>query len=180
MKALLVIDVQNGIVQLGDFSEELSLMERVIKDFKENSLPVIFIRHFDDMEESPLYRGSVGSELHPSLKDYADYVIEKQTPSSFFQTELAATLEKLGVDHLFVVGFETEFCCMFTAISAFDRGYKVTLIKNATGSTNTAESYNMPGLDINNFVGKVLKWSSVIEVLDFEEYAGKYKAEKTI
>jgi nicotinamidase-related amidase len=180
MKALLVIDVQNGIVNSGDFAAELSLMESVIKDFKTSSLPVIFVRHFDDSEESPLYKGSVGSELHDSLKDHADYVIEKQTPSSFFNTELANTLDQLGVNHLFIIGFETEFCCMFTAISAFDRGYKVTFIKNAIGTGNTDETYDMPGLDIQRFVGQVLQWSSVIEVLDYEKYAEKYSAENTI
>jgi nicotinamidase-related amidase len=180
MKALLVIDVQNGIVNFGDFKEELSLMENVIKDFKDSDSPVIFMRHLDDAEESPLYKHSVGSELHSSLKDYADYVIEKQTPSSFFNTELSNTLEKLGVNHLFITGFNTEFCCMFTAISGFDRGYKVTFIENATGTVNTDETYEMQGLDIKDFVGTVLHWSNAIEVLDYEEYIEEYKTENTI
>lgn len=55
MKALLVIDVQNGIVNFGDFKEELSLMENVIKDFNESNSPVIFMKHLDDSVESPLY-----------------------------------------------------------------------------------------------------------------------------
>lgn len=180
MKALLVIDVQNGIVNYGDFKEELSLMENVIKDFKDRNNPVIFMRHLDDAEESPLYKHSVGSELHRSLKDYADYILEKQTPSSFFNTELSITLEKLGVNHLFITGFNTEFCCMFTAISAFDRGYKVTFIENATGTVNTDETYEMPGLNIKDFVGTVLHWSDAVEVLDYEEYIEEYKMEKNI
>ncbi|MED1798681.1 isochorismatase family protein [Brevibacillus porteri] len=175
MKALLVIDVQNGIVSCGDYKEELFLMEQVIKDFKESNCPVIFVQHVDDAEESPLKRGSIGSEIHSSLKDYSDFIIEKQTPSSFFQTELTQTLEKLGVDHLFIIGFETEFCCMFTAIAAYDRGYNVTFIKDATGTTNTAESYSMQGLDVKQFVGTVLRWSSVIEVVNYTEYTEKYK-----
>ncbi|GED57901.1 isochorismatase family protein [Brevibacillus formosus] len=175
MNALLVIDVQNGIVNCGDYKEELFLIEQVIKDFKESNRPVIFIRHIDDTEESPLNRSSIGSEIHPSIKGYSDYIIEKHTPSAFFQTELTKTLGKLGVDHLFIIGFETEFCCMFTAIAAYDRGYKVTFIKDATGTTNNAESYGMQGLDIKQFVGTVLRWSSVIEVVDYAEYAEKYK-----
>lgn len=180
MKALLVIDVQNGIVNFGDFKEELSLMENVIKDFKESKNPVIFMRHLDNAEESPLNKNSVGSELHSSIRHYADYVLEKQTPSSFFNTELSSLLEKLGVNHLFITGFETEFCCMFTAISAFDRGYKVTFIEDATGTVNTDETYEMPGLDIKDFVGTVLHWSDAIEVLDYEEYVEVYKADNTI
>lgn len=179
MRALLVIDVQNGIINMGDFKEEISLIENMIKDFKENSSPVIFMRHLDDTEDSPLYKHSVGSELHSSLKDYADYIIEKQTPSSFFNTQLSNTLEKLGVDHIFITGFNTEFCCMFTAISGFDRGFKVTFIENATGTVNTDETYEMQGLDIKDFIGSVLHWSNVIEVLDYEEYVEKYKAHLT-
>lgn len=179
MKALLVIDVQNGIVDFGDFKEELALIENVIKDFKENNNPVIFIKHYDNEEESPLKKDSMGSEIHSSLKDYAEYIIEKNTPSSFFNTELADTLEKLGVNHLFITGFNTEFCCMFTAISAFDRGYKVTFIENATGTVSNDESYEMPGLDIREFVGTVLNWSNVIEVLDYEEYVEEYKIENS-
>ncbi|WP_456276364.1 isochorismatase family protein [Bacillus sp. AK128] len=174
-KALLVIDVQNGIVNFGDFEQELSKMEKVIKDFKDQELPVIFMRHIDEMEESPLYRDSAGSELHDSLKEYADCVIEKQTPSSFYKTELSDKLEQLGVEHVFIVGFNTEFCCMFTAIAAFDRGYKVTFIEEATGTVNTEETYEMKGLDIKDFVGTVLHWSETIEVLDYEEYVEEYK-----
>lgn len=175
MKALLVIDVQNGLVNLGDFDAELAKIETMIMDFKREKYPVIFTRHVDDIEESPLYKGSEGSHLHHSLQAYADDVIEKQTPASFYQTELVDVLEKWGVDHLFITGFNTEFCCQFTAISAFDRGYSVTFIEDATGTVNTKETYEMEGLDIRDFVGTVLHWSNVIEVLDYEEYVDVYK-----
>ena len=69
---------------------------------------------------------------------------------------------------------------MFTAIAAFDRGYKVTFIENATGTVNNDETYEMQGLDIKDFVGTVLHWSNVIEVLDYEEYVEEYKIENTI
>lgn len=175
MKALLVIDVQNGLVNKGDFSKEISLMENIIKDFKKDKNPVIFMRHYDDFEESPLRKGSIGNELHNSIKDHADLVIEKNTPSSFFNTNLAEVLEEKGVDHLFITGFNTEFCCMFTAISAFDRGYKVTFIEDATATVNSDDTYEMKGLDIKDFVGTVLHWSNVIEVLDYNEYVENYK-----
>ena len=67
MQALLVIDVQNGIVSFGDFQEELSLIEKVIQDFQSDGRPVIFMKHLDDEEESPLYKGSAGDELHSSI-----------------------------------------------------------------------------------------------------------------
>jgi nicotinamidase-related amidase len=175
MKALLVIDAQNGIVNFGDFQEQIAKIEKIIRDFKNHGSPVIFIKHLDDNEESPLFQKSGGSELHRSLKEYAEYIIEKRTPSSFFNTGLSNQLLELGIKHLFITGFETEFCCMFTAISAFDRGYKVTFIEDATGTLNTEDTYEMKGLNIRDFVGTVLQWSSVIEVLNYEKYIEKYE-----
>jgi nicotinamidase-related amidase len=64
---------------------------------------------------------------------------------------------------------------MFTAIAAFDRGYNVTFVEDATGTVNTEETYEMQGLDIRDFVGSVLNWSSVVEVLDYEEYVEMYR-----
>ena len=116
--------------------------------------------------------------MHPSIKEYADIIIEKKTPSAFFQTELSDKLEQLGVDHLFITGFNTEFCCQFTAIAAYDRGYRVTFIEDATGTVNDEATYEMKGLDVKDFVGTVLHWSNVIEVLDLEEYVENYKTSK--
>ncbi|WP_010098721.1 cysteine hydrolase family protein [Ornithinibacillus scapharcae] len=174
MKALLVIDVQRGIVEIKDFSRELSLMEKVIKVFKVQNYPVIFIKHYDTNIESSLHKDSQGSELYDGLSDYAEHIIEKETPSAFYKTDLAKLLEELGVDQLFITGFNTEFCCMFTAIAAYDRGYKVTFIEDATGTANDGTAYEMQDLDIRDFVGTVLHWSEAIEVLDFEEYQEQY------
>ncbi|QTD40491.1 cysteine hydrolase family protein [Sporosarcina sp. Te-1] len=169
MEALLVIDVQNGIVEHGEFQEELAKIEKMILHFKEKGKPVIFMRHLDSVEESPLYEGSRGSELHESVKGYAEQVIEKRTPSSFYQTNLAELLDDYGVNQVYITGFMTEFCCLFTTIAAFDRGYQVTLIEDATGTTNNGETYEMADLNIRDFVGTVLHWSEVVDVVDFEE-----------
>ncbi|WP_042148633.1 cysteine hydrolase family protein [Paucisalibacillus sp. EB02] len=177
-KALLVIDVQNGIVNFKDFTQELELIEHTIKDFKEANNPVIFVQHFDKQDENPLHRDLEGSNIYPKLKVYADYVVEKDSPSAFFKTNLSSLLNDLGVEQLFITGFNTEFCCMYTAISAYDRGYKVTFIENATGSVNEGETYEMQDLDIRDFVGTVLHWSGAIEVLDFEEYKEVYQIVK--
>ncbi|THE13078.1 isochorismatase family protein [Bacillus timonensis] len=175
MQALLVIDVQNGIVNFKDSSEELTKIQHIIQDFKAKNLPVIMVRHFDKIEENPLHRNSSGSEIHESVRDFADYIVEKETPSAFFQTNLASILEELGVKHIFITGFETEFCCMFTAISGYDRGYKVTFIEDATGTTNSEDTYEMKGLDIKDFVGTVLNWSETTEVLYYDEYKETYQ-----
>jgi nicotinamidase-related amidase len=85
MQALLVIDVQNTLIELGDFQQELTSIEEVIKDFKPANKPVIFIKHISYDEGNPFYKESDGVEIHMSLKQYADCVIEKRTPSAFLK-----------------------------------------------------------------------------------------------
>ena len=174
MKALLVIDFQNGFLQLGDFSAEKEKVAKLIKVFTQHKQPVLFIRHRDESSESPIADGSEGGEIDSDILKYASDVIEKTTPSAFFKTDLQGKLQSLGVNHVFITGFNTEFCPQFTAIAAYDRGYKVTFVKDATATVNDDETYEFPGLDIRDFVGSVLHWSNVIEVLDYEEFLEEY------
>lgn len=174
MRALLAIDIQNAIVETKYFKTELKNIEAIIQDFEKKNDPVIFVKNLADDPTSPFHAEKESSAIHSSIKKYAKDVIEKKTPSAFFQTNLAEKLEALNVEHLFIVGFNAEFCCQFTAIAAYDRGYKVTFIEEATGTVNDAEIYEMEGLDIRDFVGTVLHWSNVIEVLDQDEYRQTY------
>lgn len=87
MKALLVIDTQNGIINQKDFTDELTHMANIMDSFKDGRRPGIFLRHMYDTGGSPLYKDSIGSELHHSLRDYADYVFEKTTSNAFYKTE---------------------------------------------------------------------------------------------
>ncbi|WP_211326450.1 cysteine hydrolase family protein [Thermosporothrix hazakensis] len=97
-------------------------------------------------------------------------IITKRSPSAFHKTALEEKLREKGVDHVVICGFNTEYCALFTAIAAYDRGFKVSFIEDATGTVADANTYEMPGLDIRDFVGSVLNWSKVIDVPYFEEF----------
>lgn len=174
MKALLVIDFQNGFLQLGDFSLEKERVMNLIKEFTRNEQPVIFLRHKDEHSQSPIADGTEDGNIDADLLKYANDVIEKTTPSAFVKTNLQERLQSLGVNHVFITGFNTEYCPQFTAIAAYDRGYEVTFIEDATATVNDDQTYEFPGLDIRDFVGTVLNWSNVIEVLDYEEFVEEY------
>ena len=62
-----------------------------------------------------------------------------------------------------------EFCILFTSIAAADRGYEVTVIEDLCGTVNGEDSYEMPGLDIVDFLGTVMDWSGVISNKYLEE-----------
>ena len=63
---------------------------------------------------------------------------------------------------------------VYLQVSLLLKKHKVTLIEDATGTANDEEVYEMPGLDIKDFVGSILNWSNVIEVLYYDEYVEAY------
>lgn len=122
MKALLVIDVQNGFLKSGKFKEEIKNIKDIIKLFKENNEPIIAFKHIDENENSPIYYNSIDSEIENEISESSYYILEKRFPNSFKDTKLEEVLKNKNVDELYITGFNFEYCILFTSICASDRG----------------------------------------------------------
>lgn len=172
-KALIVLDLQKGIVDQGDFSDGIGKIEKIIKDFEGNKDEIIFIKHVDSHDASPLYIEKEHN-LQIILDTKSHSVFEKNKPNALSNKNLLKHLKENQIEQLFITGFNTEYCCLFTSITAEHEGYKVTFIEDATCTVNTEETYEMEGLDIHDFVGSVLNWSNCIEVLYYDEFKENY------
>jgi nicotinamidase-related amidase len=127
--ALLVIDVQNGVVAGAHQRDEVvanvgSLVEKARKE----EVPVVWVQHSDE----GLDRGSddwlIVPELHPSD---TEPLVEKNYNDSFEDTTLESVLSGLGVGRLIIVGAQTDACIRSTLHGALVRGYDATLVKDA-------------------------------------------------
>ena len=86
--------------------------------------------------------GSAEWQWVPQLTPTNDErVIDKQFNSSFEQTTLDEELARLGATHIALAGAATNWCIRATAYGALDRGYDLTLIKDAH-TTETMELKN--------------------------------------
>lgn len=169
-KALLILDAQKGFFKHADLDKEYKIIEKMIKIFKENNDLIIGTKHIDENPGSIIYSNSENSKLDDNILKACDRVFEKTVPSIFSNIDFTNFLADESVTDLIICGFNTEYCGLFNAILANDRGFKTTYIEDAVGTVNNAETYEMPGLDINDFVSTVLHWSGVIDVLDFDEF----------
>lgn len=169
MKALIVTDMQKVITSHKDFSNEIININKIISRFRENDELVIFTKHISENPEDLFYFENEKISIDNELLQDDDIVIEKNSPSIFKGTNLEVVLRDSKVENITIVGFNTEYCCLFSSIAAYDRGFKVTFIEDAIGTCNDENTYEMPGLDINDFVGSFLDWSGVVEVLYTEE-----------
>ena len=119
--ALLVVDVQNGVVaEAHDRDVVVANVGSLVGKARRDQVPVVWVQHFEEWRIVP--------ELSP---DSAESVVEKSYGDSFEDTNLENVLSGLGVGRLVVVGAETDACIRCTLHGAFTRGYDATLVSDA-------------------------------------------------
>jgi nicotinamidase-related amidase len=127
--ALLVIDVQNGVV--GGAHERDAVVANVgslVDKARREQVPVVWVQHFDEQ----LTRGSDDWRIVPELTpNHAEPLVEKCYGDAFEDTTLEKVLSGLGVGRLVVVGAQTDACIRSTLHGAFVRGYDATLVSDA-------------------------------------------------
>src|SRR6266446_4362951 len=89
------------------------------------------IRAPDGRESRVLIRDTWDTDIVPELKPQAsDIVLYKTRFSGFYQTDLDATLKKLGIKYLIVTGVTTSICVESTVRDAMFRDYLCILLKD--------------------------------------------------
>lgn len=177
MRALLVIDVQQGFVDSGDFEKVIDRIDYLVHRFKHSHEPIFFIRHKVENTHSLIQDGSPGSAICRKLAPYAAEIIEKSLPSAFYHTDLKEKLQKAGVDEVVLCGFNAEYCIFFNSAAAFEHGFKVRVIEDACASVNTGKTYEMNDLDIPDFICTVLYNSGEVTVNELQEFFAEMDAE---
>lgn len=100
-------------------------------------------------------KGTLGPEIIPELTPKkGDLVIRgKKTLDAFWSTSLDYTLRTNLVETVAIVGFHTNWCVESTARSAYDKGYRVIVIGDCTGTDTQveqayAEKYIFPKIGV--------------------------------
>jgi ureidoacrylate peracid hydrolase len=85
----------------------------------------------------------------------ADHVIIKRRDSAFQDTEINVWFEALGINTIVFAGVDTSICVETSLRDAFNQGYDVILISDATASGNK-EHYNTTLQRIRDYYGVVM------------------------
>jgi nicotinamidase-related amidase len=127
--ALLVIDVQNGVV--GGAHERDAVVANIgslVAKARLERIPVVWVQHADE----ELVTGSDDWRIVPELDPgETEPLIAKNYGDAFEATDLESVLSDLRVGRLVVVGAETDACVRSTLHGAFARGYDATLVNDA-------------------------------------------------
>lgn len=127
--ALLVIDVQNGVVEgAHERDAVVANVADLVDKARRERVPVVWVQHSDE----GLARGSDNWQIVPELTPGdTEPLVEKNYGDSFEDTNLETVLSALGVGRLVVTGAQTDACVRSTLHGAFARGYDATLVSDA-------------------------------------------------
>lgn len=144
--ALVVIDVQNGVVAgAHDRDAVIANINEVIGRARTAGVPVVWVQHSSE----ELEQGSEAWAWVPELKrDDSEPLVHKRYGDSFEGTNLEDVLAERGVGHLVVTGAQTDMCIRSTLHGAFARGYDVTLVGDAHTTEDLTEWGAPPPKDV--------------------------------
>jgi nicotinamidase-related amidase len=141
--AIVVVDLQTAFTDtacpLGaDLDDTVEATAELLETAREVEIPVFFSRciYREDVRDGAVFAEKIPStkeltpdskwtEIDPRLKPAdEEVVIEKQQPSSFFDTGLNTMLTYEGVDTVVVTGATTSGCVRATVVDACSHGYR--------------------------------------------------------
>ena len=150
---LVVVDVQVDVMRgTWDTARVVANVARTVERARAQGAPVVWVQH----EDPDMAQGSPGWQLVPELAvKEGDARIFKRYESAFEDTPLDATLAALGATRIVLAGAQTNWCIRATAYGALERGYDVTLVKDA----HTTEDMTLGD-------GRVLRAESMVDDLN--------------
>ncbi|MBI5720318.1 MAG: isochorismatase family protein [Burkholderiales bacterium] len=136
---MVVVDVQVGVMkEAWEAPRVIGNVARAVERARSEAVPVVWVQH----SNHELPTGSAQWQWVPELVPAeGEAVIHKKYNSAFEQTSLESELADLGATHIVLAGAATNWCIRATAYGALDRGYDLTLVKDA----HTTESMPLEG-----------------------------------
>ena len=142
--ALLVVDVQNGIVaEAHDRDTVVANVASLVDRARSAGVDVVWVQHNSEELVSDTDSWQIVPEL---ARDPAEPLVQKEYPDSFEDTALEDVLAERGVGRLFVSGAQTDECIRSTLHGAIARGYDAVLVSDAH-TTEDLSSYGAPPPD---------------------------------
>jgi len=134
MKALIVIDIQNGLTNRKDIyniSFVIDTVNDAIKKFREIGYLLVFVQHNNKQLISLTDKWKIDSRIDITNNDL---VIQKFHGNAFARTNLEAILRKNDIAEIVICGLVSHGCVKSTCVGGLSLGFKTTLLKN--GHTN--------------------------------------------
>ena len=147
MEALIIIDVQNGLVNKNLYNKETfiqNINKAIIENNKINNL-IIFVQHNSETLKNGTKNWEIYSEL---IQNKNSIIIQKKHGDAFKNTNLKNVLIENNINEIIICGLVSHGCVFHTCKSGIENGFKVNIIKN--GHTNWLKNAENKIEEVNN------------------------------
>ena len=133
--ALILVDLEkewidkNSEYFLGDVSQEIEKINKLIQHCRERGCKIIFTVHVEKDSPDAFAVNSENVEIIDDINhEPSDIVVYKNKISSFYNTDLENHLA--GIDKIITCGFLTNLCVRSLVQDAYDRDFDITVIED--------------------------------------------------
>ena len=138
--ALLVIDVQKALDTGSDGPlhnpEAEQNIVKLIAHWREEQLPLYFVKYFSPRPASPFHPDKTTSEFKDSISPLAhEPVTIKRFEGAFMETDLADKLREKNINTLLFTGFYADQCIAASSKEANNLGFECYVVADGTSST---------------------------------------------
>jgi nicotinamidase-related amidase len=162
-KALVIVDLEKGFIT----KHTKDIPRRTRNFLKANGSKydlVVFTQYKNHAKSNFVknlrWRGSMTRDTYAIVDELKDFVTKrnvfpKDTYGSFVKGKLPQVLKKNNIGEVHIAGIDTENCVLAFARDAFDRGYKVVVLKKLCGSHSNPALHEAALRIIANNIGEV-------------------------
>lgn len=116
-------------------------------------------------------RGTWDADIVEDIKPLEDdHVVIKRRDSAFHDTEIGVWLRSIGVDTLIFCGIDTSICVETSLREAFNLGYDIILVSDATASSNR-KHYESTLENVKDYYGIVIELRELFYYLSAQTQA---------
>ena len=147
------------------------------------STPILFTPDYQELidpvgilkiiQEAGAFRqGDKGSQTIPEIQHFGERIMElpgKRGLNAFSNTQLDNILKEREISHVILAGVVSSICIDSTGRSAFERGYKVSVLSDCTSGRNITEQEFYCN-EIFPIYAEVLKHGHLLNRLNFRQY----------
>jgi len=134
MKALILIDLQNGLTKNRTlFNEKLffDTINNAVRNYRDSGSKIIFVQHNNKQLKYNSFDWQIDERID---KQEIDIVVQKKHGNAFQKTDLKQILLDNKIKTITIGGLVSHGCVKSTCLGGLSEGFEILLLKN--GHTN--------------------------------------------
>jgi nicotinamidase-related amidase len=130
MKALIVIDIQNGLTKSKPLHNEqffIKTVNKAIKTYRDSNCPIVFVQHINKLLQKDSRNWEIDQRIN---KQTGDLIIQKNHGNAFQNTQLKAKLTELGIKSITFCGLSSHGCVKASCLGGISEGFETAILKH--------------------------------------------------